>query len=233
MSAPLRAFHGDAAIKAEYLARVERHRLADAIVQGVYWQHGRGCAVGCTIEGSDHARFETELGIPRMVACLEDTIFEGLTAAEARDFPAAVLQAIPVGADLSCVGPQFLLALITRVRDTHATDASRPAMDQVVAVLATWVETGRPPVRATARAAYAAARAAYAAAAAAYAAAAAAHAAADAAHAAAAAAAAAAHAAAAYAAADAAADAAAAERRWQRDILLALLAAAPVPEVVA
>jgi hypothetical protein len=41
----LRAFHGDPAIKATYLARVHAHAAADEIVQGKYWEGGKGCAV--------------------------------------------------------------------------------------------------------------------------------------------------------------------------------------------
>lgn len=210
----MRAFHNDAAIKAMYLARVQAHRAADEIAQGFYWQGGRGCAVGCTIHGDDHAAYERELGIPRMLARLEDRIFEGLPLAEAKNWPLRFLEAVPVGADLSRVGPQFLRALIQRRREqlpATAPDAVRVAMDRVLAVLTTWADTGEVD----AHAAYDAADAADAAA----------RAAADAARAADysdayAAARAAAHAAdaAAYAAAYAAD-----ERRWQAATLVTIL----------
>ena len=102
------AFHNDPAIKDKYLARVEQHQKADEIVQGYYWENGKGCAVGCTIHGSNHEAYEEELGIPRAIARLEDGIFERLSAAEAKGFPVSFLKAIPVGADLSMVVNRWL-----------------------------------------------------------------------------------------------------------------------------
>jgi hypothetical protein len=68
------AYKGKQSIKNKYLKRVEEHYKADEIIQGVYWENGKGCAVGCTIEGSDqHEKYETELGIPRELAYLEDS----------------------------------------------------------------------------------------------------------------------------------------------------------------
>lgn len=164
----LRAFHGDPDVKATYLARVEAHRQADEIVQGVYWEHGKGCAVGCTIHSDDHARYETELGVPTTLARLQDRIFEGLPRTEAKEFPAAFLAAIPVGADLTKVAPRFLYALILRRRaavDAETYPQIVAAMDQVLVVLKAWGETGvvdqRAAASAAASAADSAARAAY------------------------------------------------------------------------
>ena len=59
------AFHGDPTIKTKYLDRVQAHAKADQLVQGYgYWKDGKGCAVGCTIHGSRHRDYETELGTP-------------------------------------------------------------------------------------------------------------------------------------------------------------------------
>jgi len=71
----LRAFHGDPAIKAEYLARVTAHEQADEIIHGLYWEHGKGCAVGCTIHSDRHDAYETELGLPTWLAFFVDGIF--------------------------------------------------------------------------------------------------------------------------------------------------------------
>src|SRR5437868_8992456 len=103
MSDPLRAFHGDPAIKAKYLERVRAHREADQLVRGLYWDGWKGCAVGCTIHSGDHRAYETELGIPRNVAHLEDSIFERLRPGDAQDWPERFLEAIAVGADLALV----------------------------------------------------------------------------------------------------------------------------------
>ena len=75
---PLLAWHGDAELKNATVATMAAHRKADRLVKGLYWENGRGCAVGCLIHGSDHALYEPRFGIPQALARLEDTIFEGL-----------------------------------------------------------------------------------------------------------------------------------------------------------
>ena len=105
----LKAFHNDPKIKAKYIKRVKAHAKADRIIKGQYWSEGKGCAVGCTIEGSDHSKYETELGIPSILAYLEDALFEEMSDAEAMKFPLEFLEAIPVGANLSKVLPQFII----------------------------------------------------------------------------------------------------------------------------
>jgi phosphoglycerate dehydrogenase-like enzyme len=59
------AYHNDPTVKAMYLDRIRRHARADEIIHGKYWEKGKGCAVGCTIHGSKHSLYETELGIPQ------------------------------------------------------------------------------------------------------------------------------------------------------------------------
>ena len=219
------AYHNDPAIKSKLLADLQAHADADRLVKGQYWENGKGCAVGCTLHsvGADgaannHSEYETRLGIPQMLARLEDTIFEGLPNADAMQWPMRFSAAIATGADLSRVGWQWLHWLLTdglpRVNDPVVNAAIKQCADVLLPLI-----RGEPVDRAAAYAAaraadaaYAAARAAdaaYAAAGAADAAYAAARAAADAAARAAAYAAARA---AAYAAADAAADAADAAR---------------------
>jgi hypothetical protein len=115
MTTPLLAFHGDAKIKREYLSRIRAHRKADDIISGQYWEmHGermKGCAVGCTLHSSNHAAYETELGIPRVLARIEDRLFEGLWSTgnreTAKEWPLRFLSAARTGADLSMVWPRF------------------------------------------------------------------------------------------------------------------------------
>ena len=83
----MKAFHNDEKIKKKYLSRLRAHQKADEIVKGFYWEMGKGCAVGCTIHSSDHGAYETELGIPRWLAKLEDRIFEGLPNGRAKKWP--------------------------------------------------------------------------------------------------------------------------------------------------
>ncbi len=104
----LLAFHGDAAIKRKYLRRVSTHQKLDQIVQGYgYWKDGKGCAVGCTIHGSTHKAYEKEIGVPEILAHLEDRIFEGLPVSVAKLWPKRFLAALKPGADLSLVWAKF------------------------------------------------------------------------------------------------------------------------------
>jgi hypothetical protein len=97
------AYHNNPMLKIKYLIRVQEHRTADELVQGTGWDRGKGCAVGCTLETYDHARYPIELGIPEQLAYLEDRLFELLPGQDAQDWPERFLSAIPVGADLSRV----------------------------------------------------------------------------------------------------------------------------------
>ena len=99
------AFHGDEQVKADLLARIDAHYRADEITQGVYWERGKGCAVGCMTHDPDggHEKFPELWGIPAQIAYLADSIFENLPAAEAKKWPRRLIEAIPVGADLTRV----------------------------------------------------------------------------------------------------------------------------------
>jgi hypothetical protein len=107
------SYHSDPAIKSRYLARVEGHAAADEIIKGQYWEAGKGCAVGCTVHGNSHDDFERELGIPQVLAWLEDVIFEGLPNRLAKTWPERFLSAIEPGSDLSRVAWQLLHWLLT------------------------------------------------------------------------------------------------------------------------
>ena len=136
MNAELRAFHGDPAIKAKYLARIAAHRAADELVKGRGWEDGKGCAIGCTLENYDHAQYPIELGIPEMLAHLEDMIFEELPNDQAMLWPERFLAAIKPGADLSLVGWKFQYWLLTRSGiGAYDHPLVKDAVAQVAAVL--------------------------------------------------------------------------------------------------
>ena len=173
------AFYGLDAVKEHVLARVRAHRAADEIIHGRYWYGGKGCAVGCTVHSANHAAYETELGIPLILARLEDGIFEGLPAPNDLVWPERFLAAIHVGADLHMIWPQFALRLLSDrlygvVR--HAQEPKqRQAVESVVTYYRQWSKTTIQP-SVTVAVGYAATDAdGYAAAAAGYAADAAAH----------------------------------------------------------
>jgi hypothetical protein len=135
---PILAYHGKQAIKDKYLARVRAHRLADQLIHGIYWENGKGCAVGCTVHSANHARYETELGIPQKLARIEDGIFEGMNNGSALLWPERFLQAIKPGADLSRVSDKFLFWLLVDPKDGvirfAKTDRSRAAIQKVGAL---------------------------------------------------------------------------------------------------
>jgi len=179
------AFHGDETLRAKTIAQMAAHAKADQIVQGRYWQSDnecacgdgdatfRGCAVGCLTHdpGGGHHLYPTRWGIPEVLARLEDRVFDGLPAEQARLWPCRFLGAIPCGADLSMVWPRFALALLTDpvhgvVRHTREGSAQRSAVDGVAALLRRQIAGDAPSVsewiaaRRIARAADAAASAA-------------------------------------------------------------------------
>ena len=107
------AYKNNPEVKAKVLAQLEAHRAADQIVKGQYWEHGKGCAVGCTVHSDDHMAYERRFGIPVMLARLEDCIFEGLPNERALDWPLQFMAAIKPGQDLSLVGWKFQHWLLT------------------------------------------------------------------------------------------------------------------------
>jgi len=131
----MKAFHGDDSIKAKYVMRVRNHEIADEIVKGKYWEGGKGCAVGCTIHSSEHADYETELGIPRIIARLEDGIFENLPNELAKTWPRRFLESIKVGADLSRVWDEMAVWVLRDkkwgVLQFAKTEQTRDAINSV------------------------------------------------------------------------------------------------------
>ena len=208
----MRAFHNDPEIKEKYLQRVREHAASDELIHGVYWQDGKGCAVGCTVHSAEHIEYEKQLGIPIILARLEDGIFEGLDNGRAKLWPEQFLSAINVGADLSKVWPVFAHWLLVDPADGIikfvGTDTTKKSIQVVADLYKRWINGDKPTIDEwhNAASAYAAAYAASAYAAAAYAYASASAAASSAAYAAYAAAAYAAYA---YASASAAASSAA------------------------
>ena len=73
MKTTLRAFHNDPSIKDSLLARLRDDAAHGRIVERQDWEDREGCAVG----GSDHMLYESEYGIPAVLAHIEDTIHEG------------------------------------------------------------------------------------------------------------------------------------------------------------
>ena len=105
----MRAYLDSQEIKTQTVAAMMADVAAERVIQGTYWNanKGNGCFVGCVIRGNDHGKFETQIGVPRILARLADRIFEGLNYEDAKKFTVDFLEAIPVGADLASVWPKF------------------------------------------------------------------------------------------------------------------------------
>jgi hypothetical protein len=132
----LLAWHSDAALQEATVAEMVAHRKADRLIKGVYWEGGKGCAVGCLIHSGDHAQYEPRfVGIPQALAKLEDTIFENLTNGEAMKWPERFLAAAKPGADLSLVQWQFLAFIVdealARPEAQSVREACQPALEVV------------------------------------------------------------------------------------------------------
>ena len=134
----MRAFHKDPAIKAKYVARVKAHEEADRIIKGSYWENGKGCAVGCTIEGSEHKRYEIELGIPETIAYTEDFLFERMENGDSMIFPRRFLEATPVGADLSLVPAKLIVFILKDVMEVKETREDKNVYKAVKKVVELW-----------------------------------------------------------------------------------------------
>ena len=119
----MQAYLNDEKLKVKMVKEMKLHMKMDKVIQGTYESDKGYCAVGCALDSlnhinkkesshSDHSRYETELGIPRTIARLEDRIFEGLSNEEAKEFPLKFIQSVNVGADLSMVMPKFFVWLL-------------------------------------------------------------------------------------------------------------------------
>ncbi len=236
------------ALKKQYVERAKQHQAADEIVQGMYWENGKGCCVGCLAHASEnaHCELEKQTNIPKWLSRVADTLHEGQTKAASKKWPAKFIAAVPeqvftkewseLEIDKRIKAP-FSIMVLESVLETFDHEKFPKVKSAIDGSIAVWKRddigsnecnaayaAARAAAYAAARAAYAAYAAADAAAyAAAYAADAAAYAAARAAYAAAYAAADAA-ARAAYAAADAAAYAA--KNKYFADQLVKIMQAA-------
>ena len=159
----MRAYHGDPDVKAKYVARMRSHQEADELIHGQYWEGGKGCAIGCTVHSNDHGAYETELGMPKWFAYLEDAIFEGMSVEASCRFPLRLLSAVPVGfAAWNCLYHEFCAYVL---RDICMFDRTKypdvaSAVDAVIYLHERWTETDDQAWMVAQSAAYSAAQSA-------------------------------------------------------------------------
>jgi hypothetical protein len=139
MRKTFRAFRGAAAVKQAAIERLARHwptgRVAPQFLIAYDEASGACSVMGATIEGSDVAEYERQLGIPAAAAQLHEGLLyhcghqrasedaerpsSFVIADFASDYPTQWLHAIPLGADLGTVAPRFVAWLLHDLLDEH------------------------------------------------------------------------------------------------------------------
>src|SRR5579884_1327072 len=115
-----------------YINRVREHVRLDNLRKGATGEGGKGCAVWCTMNAYDHGAYEQQIGVPQILARLEDRIFEGSSLEYSKTWPERFLAAVPVGADLSGVWSKFAVWLLTDEQHGVVRHAKR---DQTAAAI--------------------------------------------------------------------------------------------------
>ena len=82
----LQAFHNNSQLQQEFLDRAQGHYDADELIHGIYWEDGKGCAIGCMIHSSNHEDLESLYGIPEWLGRLVDVLFEGMENKYSKEF---------------------------------------------------------------------------------------------------------------------------------------------------
>lgn len=78
------------------IKRAVKHRKADEIVQGKYWQDGKGCCVGCLAEVDDgaHKHLAQMTDLPEWIFHAADAIHEELPSGEYQKWPERLARAL-------------------------------------------------------------------------------------------------------------------------------------------
>ncbi len=124
----------------------DKHREADEYIAGTYWNSddNQGCAIGCTIADAkklgivngvdyhDHRGLAKATGIPWMLLCLADHVFEGLPATDRPAWTPAFLRAVKASKDLEHAPASIMARLARRL----AADAIREDVRAVTNIVA-------------------------------------------------------------------------------------------------
>lgn len=140
-------------LKSALVAEIRKHREQDQVIQGNYGylEEGKfsGCAVGCAIDSlfkvhghdtpyylcSEHGIYERELGLPRILAELQDVIHEGLSDESFPTWPERFMEAVPTETDLSKVWAKFIIWLVgdfLAEKQRVVTEQSRQGIDNLL-----------------------------------------------------------------------------------------------------
>jgi hypothetical protein len=122
----MKAFTGTPITKEELITELKWHQEQDNFVRGRYFEDGKGCAVGCSLESlarkkgikldyGDHTEYESKFGVPQWLARVEDRLFEGMGAERAKQWPVEFMEAVNVGSDLNKIKLPFLKVIVSSV----------------------------------------------------------------------------------------------------------------------
>lgn len=163
-----RAFYGDATLRDAVVERVKKRILADQIVTGlapVYDEAASVCSLmGAAVQSDDMERYEGTLSIPAHVARLEEVVHgflsQEITDAEGNksyvlreptlNYPLDWLKAIPLGADLQLVTPEFIRWFLLDIADAPqpygvvVNDAAKTSAREIASLYAQ-AARGEPP----------------------------------------------------------------------------------------
>lgn len=96
---------------AELTLEVAKHIESDTVIQGKYWDGHKGCFIGCLTHSCDPNPAHERFGLPEPLLRIAESIFERLPADDAKDFFAALPEAVGRdGKDLSKVHWAFFAA---------------------------------------------------------------------------------------------------------------------------
>lgn len=109
--------------KDELLKELKWHQEQDNFVRGKYFENGKGCAVGCSLETlnrtkginlifSDHSQYPIHLGIPEWLARVEDEIFEGVSVERSKTWALEFIEAINPGSNLEKIKASFSIFIL-------------------------------------------------------------------------------------------------------------------------
>ena len=107
---------------------IAEHIATDAVVQGAYWENGKGCFRGCLTHTNETVTIVEKFGFPIELIQICERIFEGLSIGEAKDFFSKIGDAIDVdGKDLSKIHWSFLKEILENL------PSQKPEIQKVIA----------------------------------------------------------------------------------------------------
>lgn len=128
----MQAYHDDAGLKADLLARVTARNAAAC--DKPKWANAN--YVNFADKASSTS--EADLGIPALLARIQERIFIRMSNDRARTFPQRFVAAIPVGADLTLATRRFLHEIASDFVAQTADEATRRRYEPALAISARW-----------------------------------------------------------------------------------------------